>query len=153
MKHIQCEMPSLRQVLVRRPGMKSLAVDVFTPLPVPETQEEKATLGDRFVPFALAQTLVETGKGSWAWVLSEGETPPVPILARAIPDDFPHAAGLRAAGFETLDAIPTSSETLSKIPWLGSKRGTERATKSERLAAAGQILNRIDALTGAGRGE
>lgn len=147
MKHVQCESPTARAVIVHRPGLKSLEVDVYTPVPVPETDEDaRAYAGVAFIPFRQAQVLVDTSKGTWAWVVPEGEIAPPSLFAAAIPDDFPHAVALKAAGFVTLADVPKETSGLTKIPWLGAKEPLQRATKQERNSAAKQILDALDAL-------
>lgn len=147
MKLVQCEMSSLCSVMVNRPGLPGLEVDVFTPVQVPETEEEQAQIpGGRFIPLRVAQRLVDTGRGSWIWVTSDGRRWPgagPSLLAGMIPSDFPYAEELRRAGFHTLDAIPNTTSGIAAIPKLIAGK---RPTKEQRSKAAKKILDALDAL-------
>lgn len=147
MKFVQCTMPSLRTVLVERPGHgKRLEVDVYTPVPVPENAKEQAEIGPRFIPMARAKQLVERGLGSWEWVNNDDLPNPAPILSGPLPPRFPHAPALRAAGFGSLERLPLAQSAIAKIPGLVKSEPGKKPTKGQKDRAAREILDAIDAL-------
>lgn len=132
--------------------MNRLGVGTFSPVPVPETAEEQAACGKRFIPLVVARRLVERGAGSWEWV---GD-PPASMFAGPIPDGFPHKAALEAAGLASLAHVPMSERKLTHIPGLGAELGepgvfrTQRVSLAARTRAARQILDALDAIIRAG---
>lgn len=152
MRYVQCIMESQTSVLVQRAGLPRLAVQVFTPMPVPESEAERQSLQNprRFIPLAEARRLVERGRGSWEWVLAPGESAPAAVLSGPLPEGFPYRPELIEAGFHALELLPTEMSGLSRIPSLVRPPDPDdpmsRPSRAQRERAAGRILDAIDAL-------
>lgn len=154
MRFVQCVLGAVSVYAVRdAENLPRLIVSTWTPVPVPETAEDRAELAAsadprRFIPFENARRYVETGGKAWEWVVRDGEAPPKPRLSGPLPDGFPHAAELRAAGFGVLELVPKGEVELMRVPGLlpvNAETGKAPSAGAKRKAAH-KILDAIDSI-------